>query len=141
MSDNYNNCDCEQRESYDCDCKCCCDCEKVRPITPNRTTLKCGCPGAVTLPLATIAGTNFTVATVTVDTKGYRKPCIKFEFASNIVTTVAVLSLNFQIFKQCKNQLVLSGRSPASLRLLKVIRSHFSYVTAISAMQNAALTV
>ena len=40
MSDNYNNCDCEQRESYDCDCKCCCDCEKVRPITPNRTTLK-----------------------------------------------------------------------------------------------------
>ena len=60
----------------------------------------------MTLPLATIAGTNFTVATVTVDTKGYRKPCIKFEFASNIVTTAAVLSLNFQIFKQCKNQLV-----------------------------------
>ena len=106
MSDNYNNCDCEQRESYDCDCKCCCDCEKVRPITPNRTTLKCGCPGAVTLPLATIAGTNFTVSTVTVDTKGFRKPCIKFEFASNIVTTAAVLTLNLQIFKQCKNQLV-----------------------------------
>ena len=40
------------------------------------------------------------------DTKGFRKPCIKFEFASNIVTTAAVLSLNFQIFKQCKNQLV-----------------------------------
>ena len=104
MSDNYNNCDCEQRESYDCDCKCCCDCEKVRPITPNRTTLKCGCPGAVTLPLATVAGTNFTVSTVTVDTKGFRKPCIKFEFASNIVTTAAVLTLNLQIFKQCKNQ-------------------------------------
>ena len=99
MSDmNYNNCECDQRESCDCDCKCYCECD--------RTTLKCGCPGAVTLPLATIAGTNFTVATVTVDTKGYRKPCIKFEFASNIVTTVAVLSLNFQIFKQCKNQLV-----------------------------------
>ena len=60
----------------------------------------------MTLPLATVAGTNFTVATVTVDTKGFRKPCIKFEFASNIITTAAVLSLNFQIFKQCKNQLV-----------------------------------
>ena len=107
MSDmNYNNCECDQRESCDCDCKCYCECERCRALAPNRTTLKCGCPGAVTLPLATIAGTNFTVATVTVDTKGFRKPCIKFEFASNIVTTAAVLSLNFQIFKQCKNQLV-----------------------------------
>ena len=38
--------------------------------------------------------------------KGFRKPCIKFEFASNIVTTASVLTLNLQIFKQCKNQLV-----------------------------------
>ena len=107
MSDmNYNNCECDQRESCDCDCKCYCECERNRTLAPNRTTLKCGCPGAVTLPLATVAGTNFTVATVTVDTKGFRKPCIKFEFASNIITTAAVLSLNFQIFKQCKNQLV-----------------------------------
>lgn len=104
---NDNNCnECEQRDSYDCDCKCCCECERTRFLAPNRSTLKCGCPGAVTLPLATIAGTNFTVATVTVDTKGFRKPCIKFEFASNIVTTGAILTLNLQIFKQCKNQLV-----------------------------------
>ena len=74
MSDmNYNNCECDQRESCDCDCKCYCECERNRTLAPNRTTLKCGCPGAVTLPLATIAGTNFTVATVTVDTKGYRQ--------------------------------------------------------------------
>lgn len=101
---NCNNCDCN--DTFECDCRCCCECEKVRPLSPNRTALKCGCPGAVTLPLATIAGTSFTVANVTVDTKGFRKPCIKFEFASNIVTTGAVITLNFQIFKQCKNQLV-----------------------------------
>lgn len=105
MSDITCN-ECEQNESYESACRCCYDCEKTRLLSPNRTSLKCGSPGAVTLPLATVAGTNFTVATVTVDTKGFRKPCIKFEFASNIVTTAAVLTLNLQIFKQCKNQLV-----------------------------------
>lgn len=108
MSNNCNNCDCEQCEPNECEfeCKCICECERPRHLAPNRTALKCGCPGAVTLPLATVAGTNFTVANVTVDTKGFRKPCIKFEFASNIVTTAGVLTLNLQIFKQCKNQLV-----------------------------------
>lgn len=98
--------ECEQNETYECACRSCCDCEKTRPLSPNRTVLKCGTPGAATLPVATVAGTNFTVATVTVDTRGFRKPCIKFEFASNIVTTAAVLTLNLRIFKQCKNQLV-----------------------------------
>ena len=107
MSDmNYNNCECDQRESCDCDCKCYCECERCRTLAPNRTTLKCGCPGAVTLPLATI---------------------------SRFSNSVRISWFRFR--------LVLSGRSPASLRLLKVIHSHFSYVTAISAMQNAALTV
>lgn len=73
---------------------------------PSKALLKCGTPGAVTLPLATIAGTTFNVATVTVDTRKFCSPCIKFEFASNVQTTAAVLTLNFQIFKQCKNQLV-----------------------------------
>lgn len=102
---NCSNCDYDHRDN-ECECKCCCECERPKYLAPNRTLLKCGCPGAVTLPVATIAGTNFTVATVNVDTKGFRKPCIKFEFASNIVTTAAVLTLNLQIFKQCRNQLV-----------------------------------
>lgn len=110
------NCECEYEEN-DCDCECDCQyrcsnqcerccCEKPACVKPNRTILKCGTPGAVTLPLATLAGTTFTVATVTVDTKNLKNPCIKFEFASNVVTTAAVLTLNFQIFRQCKNQLV-----------------------------------
>ncbi len=99
------NCSDYDRDN-ECECKCCCECERPKYLAPNRTLLKCGCPGAITLPVATVAGTNFTVATVNVDTKGFRKPCIKFEFASNIVTTAAVLTLNLQIFKQCKNQLV-----------------------------------
>lgn len=100
------NCSDYDHRENECECKCCCECERPKYLAPNRTLLKCGCPGAVTLPLATIAGTNFTVATVNVDTRGFRKPCIKFEFASNIVNTAAILTLNLQLFKQCKNQLV-----------------------------------
>lgn len=66
--------------------------------------LKCGNPGSVTLPLATAAGTAFTLSNVTLNTAHLCNPCIKFEFASNIVTTAALLTLNFQIFKQCRNQ-------------------------------------
>ncbi len=32
-------------------------------------------------------------------------PCIQLEFASNIIATAATLVLNFQIFKQCGNQM------------------------------------
>jgi hypothetical protein len=113
MSD-YERCDCCEEE-YNCDCnkgheyECKCSCrfeQKPKALKPNRTCLKCGIPGSVTIPLATLAGTSFTVATVNVDTKRMNHPCIKFEFASNIVTTAAVITINFQIFKQCKNQLV-----------------------------------
>lgn len=99
-------CDCDCDCDCDCECRLLCKCKKVKHLKPNRTMLKCGTPGSVTLPLATIAGTSFNVATVAVDTRGFRKPCIKFEFASNINTTAAVLTLNFQIFKTCKGQLV-----------------------------------
>lgn len=93
------------------DVGCCCEpeycCDKRKcTIRPNRTTLKCGTPGAVTLPLATLAGTTFNLANINVDTKNFSKPCIQFMFSSNIVTTAAILTLNFRIFKQCKNQLV-----------------------------------
>lgn len=98
------NCDCEDK--LDCECKLHCKCEKPRMLKPNRTMLKCGCSGSLTLPVATLAGTTYTVATTHIDTRGFKKPCIKFEFASNINTTAAVLTLNFQIFKQCKGQLV-----------------------------------
>lgn len=99
------HCDCHCDKPCDCECKLFCKCEKRKNLRPNRTTLKCGTPGAVTLPLATLAGTAYTVATVNVDTRGFESPCIKFEFASNINTTAAVVTLNFQVFKQCKGQL------------------------------------
>ncbi|MEY8354856.1 DUF4489 domain-containing protein [Lachnospiraceae bacterium 54-53] len=98
--------ECDECQESTCNCNCRCICEPPKKyLKPNRTMLKCGCPGSVTLPLATIAGATFTLATVNVDTRSLRNPCIKFEFASNVVTTAAVITLNFQIFKQCKGQL------------------------------------
>ncbi|WP_349947929.1 DUF4489 domain-containing protein [Lacrimispora sp. BS-2] len=104
---------CEDIETcYDCEhkCsehKCVCKFERIpKPLKPNRTRLKCGVSsGSVTLPVATLPGVTFTLATVNVETKGMKHPCIQLEFASNIITTAASLILNFQIFKQCRNQL------------------------------------
>ncbi len=99
-------CDCDECQQ-DCTCNCSCTCErKKKYLRPNRSVLKCGSQGAVTLPLATVAGATFTLSTVSVDTRGLKNPCIKFEFASNVVTTAAVITLNFQVFKQCRGQLV-----------------------------------
>ncbi|MFT4105365.1 MAG: DUF4489 domain-containing protein [Lacrimispora sp.] len=97
-------CDCGE-EIQDCDCRCVCE-KTGKYVKPNRTTLKCGSHGSVTIPAATLTGTTFTLAVVNVNTKGYRGPCIKFDFAGSIAVTGAAITLNFQIFKQCKGQLV-----------------------------------
>lgn len=96
-NDHYENREC-------CEPEYCCDKQKC-VLRPNRTLLKCSCPGAVTLPTNTTAGTSFNLTNLNLDTKRFHKPCIKLEFATNIVSTAASLTLNFQVFKQCKNQL------------------------------------
>ncbi len=97
----------QQESSFEEEYKCICEFEKIsKKLNPIRTALKFGTSGSVTLPAVTAAGTTFNVARVNIDTRGFRRPCIKLEFASNIVTTGALLTLNFQIYKLCKNQLV-----------------------------------
>ena len=97
-------CDCGE-EIQDCNCHCSCTCERPKKyLKPNRTALKCGSQSGVTIPAATATGAAFTLATISVDTKSYQRPCIRFDFAGNIITTAAVITLNFQIFKQCKGR-------------------------------------
>lgn len=103
----------EDRETvYECSHKCSkhkCVSKSGRILKPlkfNRTHLKCGMSsGSFTLPVDTPAGVTFTLATVNADTKGMNQPCIQLEYASNIFTAAESLTLNFQIFKQCGNQL------------------------------------
>ncbi len=93
-----SKCDCDYyEEDYCCEEKCCHD-------KGTRALVKCGSPSSASLPLGTLAGATFNVGTLTLDTRKFKNPCIKFDFSSNISTTAAVLTLNFQIFKQCKNQ-------------------------------------
>ena len=76
--------------------------------------VKCGCPSSTTLPAATIAGTTFTLASLTLDTSRLENPCVKLEFASNLVATIAFTgTLSFQVLKLCKGQLTPVPVGPA----------------------------
>jgi hypothetical protein len=87
--------------------ECCASNGAARPA-PQRTEgvrIKCRTYGAVTIPADTEAGTVFPLVNLNVDTKGYRKVCVKLEFLSNILTDTATATLNFQLFRQCNGQL------------------------------------
>lgn len=83
-------------------------------IRDCKTILKCGCPGSITLPAATVAGTTFTLSSIALNTSCLCDPCVKLEFASNLVATVAFTgTINFQVFKQCNNQFTPVPIGPA----------------------------
>ena len=100
--DNYeNNDNCENNE---CSETKYCKEEKKCLLRPNHTFLKCSAPITTNIPAATEPGTSFNLANLNIDTSKFHNPCIKFEFASNIVTASGTLVFNFQIVKQCKYQ-------------------------------------
>jgi hypothetical protein len=88
------------------------DCsKKEKKVCP--TIIKCGTPSATTIPAATVAGTTFTLASLTLNTSCLCDPCIKLEFASNTVTTAFVGSISVQVFKLCGNQFTPIPVGPA----------------------------
>lgn len=90
----------------------CCHEECKKEVCP--TVIKCGCPSATTIPAAAVAGTTFTVSSTTVNTSCLDNPCIKLEFASNLVAAVAFTgTINFQVFKICRGQLTPVPVGPA----------------------------
>ena len=66
--------------------------------------LKCGVPKSTTVHVSPEDAA--TVASVRVNTACFSNPCIKFEFASNILVPTGTGSANitFQIYKNCTNQ-------------------------------------
>jgi len=101
-----SKCNCHEEKEV------CCKKEFKKEEEGTKVLLKCGNPGSVALPIIALGGllptAGIIVSTVTVNTEDFESPCIKFEFASNINTSVAgaLTNLNFQIFRICKNQLV-----------------------------------
>ena len=79
----------------------------ARPI-PQReeeTRIKCRSFGALTIPAETAEGAAFPLVNMDVDAHEYKKPCVKVEFISNILTEAATGTLRFQLFRQCNGQL------------------------------------
>ncbi|WP_312430224.1 DUF4489 domain-containing protein [Lacrimispora sp.] len=105
MSDFYiEDRECNSDESQECERSFELVCEtRQKKLKPNRAMLRCGNSGALVLPVNTTAGARFTLTTVSVNVKDFKKPCIKLEFTSDIATTAAFLILDFQVFKQCKD--------------------------------------
>ena len=95
---------------------CDCDTANVADRTATQQTddiqIKCRTYGSVTIPADTEVGTTFPLVNLDVDTNGYKKPCVKLEFLSNILTDTATGTLNFQIFRQCNGQLSPVPSSP-----------------------------
>ncbi len=78
----------------------------VRPVSQRTdgVQIKCRTYGTVTIPADTEVGTVIPLVNLNVDTSGYKKPCVKVEFLSNILTETATATLNFQVFRQCNGQ-------------------------------------
>ena len=71
------------------------------------TIVKCGCPSSTTLPVGSTVGTQFTLASLTLDTSCMCEPNIKLDFTSNFVATAVFTgALNIQVFKHCKGDMV-----------------------------------
>ena len=85
-----------------------CECGDTNAVSRPRmedVQIKCRTYGAVTIPAETEVGAEFALVNLNVDTMGYKKPCVKLEFLSNILTETATATLNFQVFRQCNGQL------------------------------------
>ena len=67
--------------------------------------IKCRTYGAATIPAETAVRTVIPLVNLNVDTRDYKKACVKLDFLSNILTDTATATLNFQLFRQCNGQL------------------------------------
>lgn len=94
-----------------------CGCKKEKEDNRKKekeaeVLLKCKTGFPLTIASTVPTPTSFTLNTLVLRTDHFCTPCIKFEFASNIVTTDATVTLEFQIFKQCKNQIIPTPIGP-----------------------------
>ena len=91
---------CNKQREDDCHRKD--DCHKKAKET--EVLLKCKTGSSVTIPNTLPTPTSITLNTLALRTEDFCNPCIKFEFAANIITAAAEVTLEFQIFKQCRRQ-------------------------------------
>lgn len=112
---------------YKDDCDPCKKEKKEKKDCP--TIIKCGCPSSTAIPAIPTGTSTFILASLALDTSCLKNPCIKLEFASNLVTTGAATgTLSVQVFKQCNNQLTALPVGPSwTVTLATTTSSTFSF--------------
>jgi hypothetical protein len=99
----HEECECRRKERFECECRKISSCR--RGLKLGKATIKCGCPSSTTLGIVTVGETPITVSSLTINFDELCSPCVKLEFASNIITPVVFTgTLNFQVFKLCRGQ-------------------------------------
>lgn len=91
---------------YKDDCDPCKKERKEKKECP--TIIKCGCPNSAVFPAVADGADPITIplASLALDTSCLKDPCIKLEFASNLVVPAgAAGTLIVQVYKQCGNLL------------------------------------
>lgn len=76
-------------------------CEKEKKHCPM--IIKSGQSSLTTIPGGNVAGTSFTVGTITLNTSRLSNPCIEINFTSNVFPTDFDETVIFQVFKRCNN--------------------------------------
>ncbi|WP_313187927.1 DUF4489 domain-containing protein [Lacrimispora sp.] len=71
----------------------------------NNFLLKCSSSNNLTIPVGTTSGTTYILAALVLDLDQFCNPIVNLEFSSNILSPISFAELNFQIFRQCKEQL------------------------------------
>ena len=84
-----------------------CDCNKTENlIVTYDAFLSYSSTDTLSIPESTSVGTSFRITSLIIDSSHGRKSKIRFNFSSNLVTDAFIGTVNFQIFKQCPEQIV-----------------------------------
>ncbi|WP_039656316.1 DUF4489 domain-containing protein [Clostridium tyrobutyricum] len=79
-----------------------------------QTIVKCGFPSATTIPATAAVGDTFTLTSLNLNTAKLKDPCVKLEFASNIIAAADSAGVfSVQVFKQCGRQVNPTPVGPA----------------------------
>lgn len=71
----------------------------------NKFLIKCSSSNNLIVPAGITAGTTYIVASLDLDLACFCNPSVNLEFSSNILSLISFIEIDFQVFRQCKNEL------------------------------------
>ncbi len=95
------------------DGKPCClsdDCQEQ--YEKHKFLIKCSSSNNLIIPAGITAGTTYIVASLDLDLVNFCNPSVNLEFSSNILALISFVEIDFQIFRQCKDDMSPTAVSP-----------------------------